>query len=57
MEATTRSSLVSLLQEYRDVFTFGPEEMPDIDPVMMEHRLKCGSSPQASDSEETAHGP
>ena len=31
--------MVSLLLEYRDVFTFGPEEMPGIDPTIGEHRL------------------
>ena len=28
-----------LLQEYWDIFTFGSEEMPSIDPVIMEHKL------------------
>jgi len=39
MEASTRHSLVRLLQEYWDVFTFGPEEMPGIDLAVMKHRL------------------
>lgn len=30
---------MELLQEYRDVFAFVPEEMPDIDPTVMEHKL------------------
>ena len=37
--ATDRQSLVSLLLEYKDVFAFGPEEMPGIAPNMMEHWL------------------
>jgi len=36
---TYRQSLVSLLWEYKDVFVFGPEEMPSIAPNVMEHRL------------------
>jgi len=39
MEAATRRSLVELLQEYRDALAFGSEEMPSIDPVVIEHRL------------------
>jgi len=31
--------LISLLQEYRDVFAFGPEEMLGITPTVVEHRL------------------
>jgi len=38
-EASIRHYLVKLLQEYRDVFAFGPEEMPSIDPKVMEHLL------------------
>ena len=33
------TSLISLLQEYRDVFAFGLEEMPGIAPTVIEHRL------------------
>ena len=39
MEASTRHSLVTLLQEYRDVFAFGLEEMPGINPTIMERKL------------------
>jgi len=39
MEASTRHSLVKLLQEYWDVFAFSPEEMPGINPKVMEHWL------------------
>jgi len=42
MGAFTRHSLVGLLQEYRDVFAFSPEEMPGIDPTVMEHKLNMG---------------
>ena len=38
IEASTRRSLVMLLQEYWDVFAFGPEEMLGIDLAFMEHR-------------------
>ena len=31
--------MVKLLQEYWDVFAFGPAEMPGVDPSVMEHRL------------------
>jgi len=31
--------LVALLQEYRDVSAFSPEEMPGIDLAVMEHKL------------------
>jgi len=41
IEAAGRQSLVSLLREYRDVFTFGQEEMPGIVPTVMEHRLNA----------------
>jgi len=34
-----RKSLLSLLQEYKDVFAFGPEEMLDISPTVMGHWL------------------
>ena len=34
-----RQSLVSLLWEYKDVFTFKPKEVPGIAPNVMEHRL------------------
>ena len=34
-----RQSLVSLLREYKDVFTFGPKEMSGIAPNVMEHQL------------------
>jgi len=37
--APDRQSLFSLLQEYKDVFMFGPEEMLGIAPTVMEHRL------------------
>lgn len=33
----TRHSLVNLLREYWDVVAFGPEEMPSIDPMIMQH--------------------
>jgi len=39
--AVGRQSLVSLLREYEDVFTFGPEEMPSIASTVMEHRLNA----------------
>ena len=39
MDASTRRSLVKLLQEYRDVFAFGPEEMLGINPAIMDHKL------------------
>ena len=39
MEACTRRSLVTLLQEYWDVVAFGLEEMLGIDLAFMEHRL------------------
>jgi len=38
--ALNRQSLLSLLREYKDVFAFGPEEMPGIASTMMEHQLK-----------------
>ena len=37
--AVDRQSLLSLLQEYKDVFVFGPEEMPSIAPTIMKHQL------------------
>jgi len=37
MTADDRLSLLSLLQEYRHVFAFGPEEMLGIAPTVMEH--------------------
>jgi len=40
--ALDRQSLLSLLREYKDVFTFGPEEMLGIAPTMMEYRLNMG---------------
>jgi len=39
MTAADQQPLISLLQEYRDVFAFGREEMADIAPTVMEHRL------------------
>jgi len=36
--------LVDLLREYQDVFTFGPKEMPGINPTTMEHRLNVDPS-------------
>ena len=39
IEASTLHSLVQLLQEYQDVFTFGPEVMPSMDLAIMEHKL------------------
>ena len=36
-----RESPVSLLREYRDVFAFGPEEMPGVTLTVMEHRLNA----------------
>ena len=39
MDASTQHSLVTLLQEYEDVFSFKPEEMPSIDPAVIENRL------------------
>jgi len=39
IEAATRNLLTSLLREYRDVFSFGPEKILDIDPAVMEQRL------------------
>jgi len=39
MEPPTRHSLVAHLREYSDVFAFGPEEMPNISPNVMEHNL------------------
>jgi len=38
IEAATRHSLISLLREYRDVFAFSPEEMPDINPAVIQQR-------------------
>ena len=32
-------SLASVLRAYKDVFTFGPEEIPGIAPIVMEHRF------------------
>ena len=31
--------MVTLLQEYRDVFAFGSEEMLGIDPIVIEYKL------------------
>ena len=39
MEAATNHSLVKLLQKYLELFAFGPDEMPGIDPAVMEYRL------------------
>ena len=39
MAKQTRRALISLLQEYKDVFTFRPKEMPGIDLLVMEHHL------------------
>ena len=39
MEASIRHFFAALLQEYRDVFGFGPEEIHDIDLAVMEHKL------------------
>jgi len=39
MTALDRESLLSLIQEYKDVFAFGPEEIPGITPTVMEHQL------------------
>ena len=39
MTTVDRLSLLSLLLLYRDVFRFGPEEIPGIAPTVMEHRL------------------
>jgi len=44
IEAFTRHSLGTLLQEYRDVFTFGPDEMPGIDPIIIEHKLNVDAT-------------
>jgi len=41
MTAADRHSLISLLQEYKVVFAFRPEEMPDIAPTVMLHRLNA----------------
>ena len=38
MEASSRHSLLELLQEYLDFFAFGTEEMPGIDPVIQKQR-------------------
>ena len=43
IEAATYRSLISLLWEYRDIFAFGPEKMPGIDPTVAEHKLNVGS--------------
>ena len=43
MKVDARDSLISLLREYRDVFTFGSEETPGIDPTIVEHRLNVNS--------------
>ena len=39
MKAATGRSLVDLVRVYQDSFAFGPEEMPDINLAIMEHRL------------------
>lgn len=36
-----RLPLISLLQEYKDIFAFGPDEMPDIFATVIEHRLNA----------------
>ena len=43
MIALDRQSLLSLLQEYRNVFALGHEEMSGIVPTAMEHRLDVRS--------------
>ena len=42
MTTLNRQSLFSLLQDYKDVFAFGPKEMPGIAPTVMENRLNVG---------------
>jgi len=37
--AFDRQSRLSLLREYKDVFAFGPDEIPGITPNVMEHEL------------------
>lgn len=37
--------LVGLLQEYQDVFAFGPEEMLDVNPTMIEHWVNIWTVP------------
>ena len=37
--ALERQTIVCLLQEYKDIFAFGPSEMPGIAATVMEHRL------------------
>lgn len=44
MAKETRHTLVGLLQKYKDVSTFNPKEMPDINPVVMEHRRNVDPS-------------
>jgi len=39
MTTLDRQSLLSLLWEYKDVFMFGTEKMPNISPTAMEHWL------------------
>ena len=39
MSDLDQKSLFSHLREYRDVFTFGPEEMPSMALTIIEHRL------------------
>jgi len=41
---SVKETIVSLLQQYQDVFAFGPSEMPGIATDDMQHRLNVDSS-------------
>jgi len=41
---SAKEIIISLLQQYQDVFTFEPSEMPGITLDVMQHRLNVDSS-------------
>ena len=48
LEATVKRKVIELLKEYADVFAWSYQDMPGLDPRIVEHRLplanRCGRS-------------
>ena len=53
MSDETRRALDGLLRDCKDIFAFGPEEMSEISPAVMEHWLNMDPSQVGGLKEET----
>ncbi|GAA0143812.1 hypothetical protein LIER_35812 [Lithospermum erythrorhizon] len=55
VDGTHREEVISLIREFEDVFAWGPEDMPGVDPEVAMHLLHdLMFSPSSKESEPSA---